>query len=363
MIYVYVKRSALIFVLCLVTIVDSVFAQNENVLSSRFVWQVHRLYRAGSITPGASVTREPIMLKFDTATGRIWRYSGDFEDVGGSLLKIGQERFSIIPVEKLGPKIKKENLRANRFKLIRISVPAVIKREKKVSTIDKPELMILDTETGRNWMLRRVYEEKDGLTTKVYRFVLLTNDGEGEYVVLASDEEAESADGNPEKVENAEEEPWEPEEEPVAEKVVLPADAFALVSPFQRYQKTDSWWRNVYMDNYKGNTFRARNRNEVDCIVFITKESEHDKVPWVLVRKRASLVRPLPQAGPRQKKLISDAAVDYICRAVHVSINDTERLAVFISGDGVVKGFVNVDKATVDAIPEINKISRILFVD
>jgi len=345
-------------------VVVSVVAQDASLPASRFVWRVHRLHMAGPTTSKTLVTKEPILLKFDTGTGRIWRYAGSFEDVSGSLLRIGEERFAIIPVEGLGRKFKKEEIRTGRFQLIRIQVPTVIKKDKTATTIDKPELMLLDTDSGRNWMLRRVYEDIDGTTTKVYKFVLLSNDDDG---TDALDKDTAGVD-TPEEdaaepVAAAQEQQQEVEkEEPIGSKVVLPLDAFAPVSPFTKYQKTDSWWRKVYLKKYKGNTFKARNRAEVDCVILVAKE-EGGELPWIVVRDRASSIRPLPEAGPRQKKLISDAAIDHICRAAHVPINDAARLAIFISNEGKVKGFVNVDAATVDAIPEKNKISGVLFVD
>ncbi len=324
--------------------------------SSRFVWQVHRLHNDAPAGSRARVTSEPVLLKFDTATGRIWRYAGEFQDVSGSLLKVGEEGFSAIDIEGLNVTPGEKTPAAGRFELLRISVPTVIKDDTGARTVDKPELMLVDSITGRTWILRKVCADIDGDRVHTYRFLLLESEGETPVEEVAASEPAKAPTkpaGTGRRKKNA------PKEE---KKIVIPPDAFTPVSPFGKYTKSEKWWREAFLDNADGNTFRHSNLANVDCVVLVSKKPG-GSLPVLLFRERIARFSPLPHASPQQKSLISDEAVDYICRAINVPTVDATRFAIYIGSSGKVRGFAYIDNLTFRGLPDNEHMSGVTRIE
>ncbi len=324
--------------------------------SPRFTWQVHRLGNDAPAGSRARVTSEPVLLKFDTATGRIWRYAGEFQDVSGSLLKVGEEGFSTIDVEELDTAPGKSPLSPGRFELMRIGVPTVIKDDTGTRTVDKRELMLVDSLTGRTWILRRIRADVDGEPVQTYRFLLLTSEGETPVEEVAASEPAT------EPTEDADARQRKKAAKQAKQRIIIPPDAFAPVSPFGKYTKSEEWWRNAFLDNAEGNTFRHSNFANVDCVVLVSKDPG-GSLPMLLFRERVARLSPLPHAAPQQKRLISDGAVDYICRAINVPVADATRLAIYIGSSGKVRGFAYIDDLTFRGLPDIEHASGVMRIE
>lgn len=123
----------------------------------RFLLETHQL----AIQSQGAIVVASHLIKFDTATGEIWRYEREkWDDKTQQSLSAC---FASIPVEKIAG----EGQVPGRYRLVVISGG---KAEQPF-----PDLLIIDSVTGMTWVYRGTSQKKDGITVLGEAFLLIKN--------------------------------------------------------------------------------------------------------------------------------------------------------------------------------------------
>lgn len=316
---------------------------------NRFVWQTHRIRSAGAIDGRVMISRRTVLLKCDTATGKVWRYKVAEEDPKEPEEGEELKTFIRIPVQELETdqpeeEEKKEDknakpppLQIGRYRLAAIGVPAVIKLDSgKEGLGEKTELLLVDTRRGRNWVYSSDIEwvEGKGYVKEMFRRL------KGEDDEIVEEVAVKTAPPKKEEKKPARRDPPKKEE---------PKQAIL--------RKSDSDWRKFYMAHHVGNEFQTSYKWKVACVIVLDK-SENAMTPWVIFREAWRDKPKFVTATPWEVTLYSDEAVTWLCEKVPVPLEEAGRLAIYISERGTAKGFRAFPAVLLTEVPGRDKASQ-----
>jgi hypothetical protein len=139
--------------------------------AQRFVLEEHGLPLIGVKDGKPYQERAPILIKLDTATGRVWRYSCERTAQDGKTAQTVLEAFVSVPVEGLAED-KADQL--GRFQIVDSSLRMATTSDGILKAYQgNPAVLVLDGTTGRVWAYRGERQYVDGKTLLKEAFVLI----------------------------------------------------------------------------------------------------------------------------------------------------------------------------------------------
>ena len=199
--------SSMVLLFCCFLAIGSTTSAQFAANNTRFRWVNLRLREVGNVGRKFHLVKKPVLLKLDTATGKVWRYSPEnlTVDVEGKKGEYGH--FKPIEAEglpnlvpkpkektKKGGKEKPDVLRLvnNRFGLSVTSIQKTVSApdDETAGLIDQDKLFLTDQKSGNAWILKTVVEtvkEKGKEDKKFSRHMFVRLFNAGELVVIGED--------------------------------------------------------------------------------------------------------------------------------------------------------------------------------
>ncbi len=308
----------------------------------RFVWTPHRLRETATIDNQLRRTRQTVLLKLDTATGRVWMYDPDSLVLTAEGQRDDSGHFRPIQVEGLPPwpppetkpergkKTEQPTLINGRFGFTMLTLPRTVRDAagERRGITERDELFLTDSHTGKNWMFRALPERtKDNereFTLWHNRFSRLFNTDE---ITVAEDD----------------------------------ARAKTPEKPPYLLLRSAADWLELFLTHREGRTLQARNVPSIDAVIILSKDDTF--TPLVVMRPALKDKRAVG-VSPWQAELYSHAAVDYLCRQEPVPFEEADRYAIFISTEArTARGFNPLQTHMIGGMPEHGKIGKLLRVE
>ncbi len=327
-------------ILCLFPIgrADTAVGQAEG----RFVWAPYRLREVATINNQLRQSRQTVLLKLDTATGKVWLYDPESLTLTADGYKDEDGHFRPIEVEGLPPwpppeskpaRGKKETppkLESGRFGFTVLSLPRTVRdvTGDRRGVAERDELFLTDKNTGLNWIFKarseKIKEKEREITLWHNRFTRLFN--ADEMVLVEGDPR-----GKP------------PEKSPYLLK------------------RSAAEWMELFMAHREGKTLQAKNAPSIDAVIVLSKDDSF--TPLVVLRKKLEKTRAVG-VSPWQAELYSDTAVDWLCRQPPVDFDEADRYLIFITTEGrTARGFNPLQTHTIGGMPDHDRIGKLLRVD
>ena len=306
----------------------------------RFVWVTYRLRTFTTVDNQLRKVRKVVLLKLDTATGKIWEYSTQSLTVDPEGKPESFGHFKPLDVEgipepapkpaqaKGGKKAPKPPpLKIGRFTFVTISLPRPVldATGEKKGVFESDELFLVDTLKGQNW----VFETK-------------------RETVKQDDQEVVVAKKQFTRIFNAD------------ELVVVEGDPRGLAPkpPPYKLKKTLQEWRELFLKHHNGHNLKGAGKSQVDAVIVLSKDDSF--TPLVVMREKLKDSRAIA-VPPWQVELYSNRAVDYLCNLDPVPFDKADRYAIYITVSGrTAKGFNPLQTHMIGGMPDHNQIGKLL---
>ncbi len=308
---------------------------------ARYLWSTYRLRLVSTVENRLQQIQRLVLLKLDTATGRVWQYNPESLTVDSEGVKGPFGHFVPIEVEGLPettPVVAREKSSADvkggrsagrikgRYGFVTIAVPRTVYDlvGDKAGVVERDELFLTDRQTGHTWVFDSRVEtvKRENLETRTTRNVFTR--------VFNSDELAVVA---------------EPAQAPP------PAPHYQLLKPLAE-------WKEFFWENRSGKNLPLESKPKVDCVLVLNRE---DSVPPLVVYRTSLHKAKVVGVTPWQMELYSDVAVDYLCNQTPTDPEKADRYLIFINTAArTAKGFNALPHAAMTGLPEQDKISTLI---